>query len=108
MRGLEQGFTIRNMVDVPLGPGPLQDGLDKVVVDSLHNLPGIGLMVLVHGNVQDPHTLTSSVLLVLVKGVAEFGQLVSLLRHCHFKRLLLLSNSNQRDFQEFKFLDQSS
>ena len=72
MGRLQEGLAVGDMKYVPLDPGPLQDGVDEVVVDGLHHAPGVGFVVTGHRNVEDPHTPAAGILLPFIQRIAEF------------------------------------
>ncbi len=53
----------RDLLDEARGEGTLQDGEQRVPVDVVHDLGGVGLGTVLEGEVVDPHTPFAIVLL---------------------------------------------
>ena len=102
MSRLQQGVAVRDMVDVPLVLGPLQDGVDEGVIDRLHDESSIRLLLCGHWDVEDAHAPISGVLLPLVKRVAQNRNFGGLLGYHPPKGLLLSGYCDERRLQHLE------
>ena len=106
MGRFQEGLTVRDMADLTIGSSTLQDGVDEGVVDGLHDEPGVLLLVLRHGNIQDTHAPVPGILLPLVEGVAKYCNFGGLLSYHPPEGLLLPGHCDERRLQGSELHDQ--
>ena len=82
---LEQCIAVRDMRDITPGSGPLQDGMEEVVIHRLHDDSGVRLTLLGYRDVEGPQTPVSGILLTFIKRVAKFRNFHSLPRNRFFQ-----------------------